>query len=56
MRVPDTARIGDVDEGWTVGTRWMFHERMLHNSPYVTSATGNAGQFATQPAQRRHRP
>ncbi len=43
VRVPDTDRIGDVDEGWTVGTRWMFHERMLHNSPYVTSATGNAG-------------
>ena len=43
VRVPDTDRIGDVDDGWTVGTRWMFHERMLHNSPYVTSATGNAG-------------
>ena len=36
VRVPDTDRIGDVDDGWTVGTRWMFHERMLHNSPYVT--------------------
>jgi alkylation response protein AidB-like acyl-CoA dehydrogenase len=43
VRVPDSARIGDVNEGWTIGTRWMFHERMLHNSPYVTSATGNAG-------------
>ena len=43
VRVPDSARIGDVDQGWTIGTRWMFHERMLHNSPYVTSATGNAG-------------
>jgi alkylation response protein AidB-like acyl-CoA dehydrogenase len=34
--VPDADRIGEVDDGWTVGIRWMFHERMLHNSPYVT--------------------
>ena len=38
--VPDTDRVGDVDEGWTVGTRWMFHERMLFNSPYVTEPVG----------------
>ncbi len=31
--VPDTDRIGGVDDGWTVGTRWMVHERMLHSSP-----------------------
>ncbi len=39
VRVPDTDRIGGVDEGWTVGVRWMFHERMAaaHNSPLVTS-------------------
>lgn len=36
VRVPDSDRIGDVDDGWTVGTRWMFHERMLFNSPLVT--------------------
>jgi alkylation response protein AidB-like acyl-CoA dehydrogenase len=36
LRVPDTDRIGEVDDGWTVGTRWMFHERMLHHSPFVT--------------------
>ena len=40
VRVPDSDRIGDVDDGWTVGTRWMFHERMLYNSPYVTFPTG----------------
>ena len=40
VRVPDTDRIGDVDDGWTVGIRWMFHERMQHNSPYVTRPTG----------------
>lgn len=36
VRVPDSDRIGEVDDGWTVGTRWMFHERMLYNSPFVT--------------------
>ena len=40
--VPDTDRIGDVDEGWTVGTRWMFHERMLYNSSFVTEPVGLA--------------
>ncbi len=36
--VPDANRVGDVDDGWTVGTRWMFHERttMGGGSPYVT--------------------
>jgi alkylation response protein AidB-like acyl-CoA dehydrogenase len=38
--VPDSDRIGEVNEGWTVGTRWMFHERMLFNSPYVTNPVG----------------
>jgi alkylation response protein AidB-like acyl-CoA dehydrogenase len=38
--VPDADRLGDVDEGWTVGTRWMFHERMLMNSPLVTIPLG----------------
>lgn len=36
VRVPDSDRVGGIDDGWTVGIRWMFHERMLHNSPYVT--------------------
>ncbi|MGD0392509.1 MAG: acyl-CoA dehydrogenase family protein [Acidimicrobiales bacterium] len=40
VRVPDTDRIGEVDDGWTVGTRWMFHERMLMNSPFVTLTVG----------------
>ena len=42
VRVPDSDRIGDVDDGWTVGTRWMFHERMLTNSPLVTVPAGSA--------------
>lgn len=36
VRVPDTDRIGEVDGGWTVGTRWMYHERLQSESPYVT--------------------
>ena len=40
VRVPDHDRVGDVDAGWTVGTRWMFHERMLYNSPFVTFPPG----------------
>jgi alkylation response protein AidB-like acyl-CoA dehydrogenase len=40
--VPDSDRIGEVDDGWTVGVRWMFHERMLRNSPYVTVPAGDA--------------
>lgn len=40
VRIPDSHRIGDVDDGWTVGTRWMFHERMLYNSPFITFPVG----------------
>jgi alkylation response protein AidB-like acyl-CoA dehydrogenase len=38
--VPDSDRIGEVDDGWTVGTRWMVHERMLHATPLVTEPPG----------------
>jgi alkylation response protein AidB-like acyl-CoA dehydrogenase len=38
--VPDADRVGDVDDGWTIMTRWMFHERMLYSSPYVTEPIG----------------
>src|SRR5258708_15119938 len=40
VRVPDSDRVGEIDDGWTVGVRWMFHERMLHNSPLVTNPVG----------------
>jgi alkylation response protein AidB-like acyl-CoA dehydrogenase len=37
VRIPDADRIGEVDQGWTVGTRWMYHERTVSGgSPYVT--------------------
>jgi alkylation response protein AidB-like acyl-CoA dehydrogenase len=46
--VPDSDRVGEVDDGWTVGTRWMFHERMLYNSPIVTNPVGTAqGRYGT---------
>jgi alkylation response protein AidB-like acyl-CoA dehydrogenase len=41
LRVPDSDRVGEVNDGWTVGTRWMFHERMLTNSPLVTNPVGS---------------
>lgn len=40
VRIPDSDRVGEVDAGWIIGTRWMFHERMGHNSPYVTFPAG----------------
>ena len=40
LRIPDSYRIGGVDTGWTVGSRWMFHERMSRNSPLVTMPEG----------------
>jgi alkylation response protein AidB-like acyl-CoA dehydrogenase len=41
VRVPDSDRIGEVDMGWTVAGRWLFHEKMLYNSPYVTVPKGS---------------
>jgi alkylation response protein AidB-like acyl-CoA dehydrogenase len=40
VRIPDAWRMGEVDAGWTIGTRWMYHERVGHNSPYVTRPIG----------------
>jgi alkylation response protein AidB-like acyl-CoA dehydrogenase len=45
--VPDTDRIGEVDGGWTVGVRWMFHERLLYESPFVTFASSVSTTFAS---------
>jgi alkylation response protein AidB-like acyl-CoA dehydrogenase len=39
--VPDADRVGDVDAGWGVVTRWLYHERTVSGgSPFVTG-TGN---------------
>jgi alkylation response protein AidB-like acyl-CoA dehydrogenase len=41
VRIPDSDRVGEVDQGWTVGTRWMYHERTVGGgSPYVTRPAG----------------
>jgi alkylation response protein AidB-like acyl-CoA dehydrogenase len=40
VRVPDSDRVGELDAGWTIGTRWMYHERSGSNSPYVTRPIG----------------
>ncbi len=41
LRVPDSQRIGPVDEGWGVVVRWMYHERTIAGgSPYVTAPAG----------------
>ncbi|PXW33705.1 UNVERIFIED_CONTAM: alkylation response protein AidB-like acyl-CoA dehydrogenase [Williamsia faeni] len=42
VRVPDSDRVGEIDNGWKVGTGWMFHERMAHHSPYTTMPAGSA--------------
>jgi alkylation response protein AidB-like acyl-CoA dehydrogenase len=40
LRISDDARVGEVDDGWTVGRRWMFHERnaMGGGSPYTSGS------------------
>ena len=41
VRIPDSQRLGEVDEGWTIGTRWMYHERAVSaGSIYVTAPAG----------------
>jgi alkylation response protein AidB-like acyl-CoA dehydrogenase len=41
VRVPDSQRIGPVDEGWAVALRWIYHERTIAGgSPYVTAPAG----------------
>jgi alkylation response protein AidB-like acyl-CoA dehydrogenase len=49
VRVPDSLRIGEDGQGWTVGTRWMYHERTVSaGSPYVTAPAGRP-QVALDP-------
>jgi alkylation response protein AidB-like acyl-CoA dehydrogenase len=41
LRVPDSDRVGDVDDGWTIGIRWMYYERSLGGlSPFITRPAG----------------
>ncbi len=45
VRIPDNYRVGEVDDGWTVGRRWMFHERtaMSGGSPLVSGPAPSHG-------------
>jgi alkylation response protein AidB-like acyl-CoA dehydrogenase len=36
LRVPDRDRLGGIDDGWTVGRRWMFYERSFGISYHIT--------------------
>jgi alkylation response protein AidB-like acyl-CoA dehydrogenase len=49
-RVPDTDRVGEIDAGWAIGTRWMYHERSGSNSPYVTRPIGLRNEAAEGPS------
>jgi alkylation response protein AidB-like acyl-CoA dehydrogenase len=46
VRVADSDRVGELDAGWTIGTRWMYHERSGSNSPYVTRPIGLRNESA----------
>ncbi|MCK9923765.1 acyl-CoA dehydrogenase family protein [Frankia sp. AgPm24] len=48
VRVPDTDRIGGIDDGWTVGTRWLLHERSFSSSPYALHPTGSNSYGSAQ--------
>ena len=48
--LPDSDRMGEVDAGWTIGQRWMYHERLGHNSPYVTHPIGGTRASAHEPS------
>jgi alkylation response protein AidB-like acyl-CoA dehydrogenase len=48
VRIPDSYRIGEVDQGWTVGQRWMYYERTYMSSPHTIRPPvrgRNAGLF-----------
>lgn len=48
--VPDSDRMGEIDAGWTVGTRWMYYERIGHHSPFVTRPVGLTSPAAEGPS------
>jgi alkylation response protein AidB-like acyl-CoA dehydrogenase len=50
VRVPDADRIGAVDDGWTVGIRWLYHERSFALSPHLLRLGFGGGLGATDDA------
>ncbi len=49
VRIPDSYRVGEIDAGWSIGTRWMYYERIGHNSPFVTHPIGLTKKTAEGP-------
>lgn len=47
VRVPDTDRIGEVNQGWTVGSRWMFYEKSFGMLSFTTRPTPPTGVEAS---------
>jgi alkylation response protein AidB-like acyl-CoA dehydrogenase len=49
LRIPDSLRVGAVDDGWTVGRRWMFYERsaMGGGSPFTSGKAPGHGASTT---------
>jgi alkylation response protein AidB-like acyl-CoA dehydrogenase len=39
--VPDSDRIGEVNAGWDVATRWLYHERTISGGSKYVTGTGN---------------
>ena len=50
VAMPDSDRVSEIDAGWTVGQRWMYHERLGHNSPYVTTPIGGSKAETHEPS------
>jgi alkylation response protein AidB-like acyl-CoA dehydrogenase len=56
LRVPDIDRLGDVDDGWTVGRRWMHYEHSFSISfhitrPTTTSASAGSAEVDATPGE-----
>ena len=51
VTIPDSDRIGEIDQGWTVGTRWMFYEKSFSISPLTIRPRARAGEEAPAGAE-----
>ncbi|CAO5242469.1 hypothetical protein FAGKG844_20344 [Frankia sp. AgKG'84/4] len=54
VRIPDSYRVGEIDGGWSVAVRWLFHERLGFSSHFATSG-GSGGRARGRPARPRPR-
>ena len=56
VTIPDSDRIGEIDEGWTVGTRWMFYEKSFAISPLIIRPRERASEEGRIAGRRAHAP